>query len=60
MLKLSHILIPAIFAIAYGSFVFSRYPDNKYSSLIGCLHLLGYTQLEPKKIKFFILFLKAE
>ena len=32
----SHILIPAILAIAYGSFVSSNNPVNKDSSLRGC------------------------
>ena len=46
--------MPAILAIAYASFVSSSFPDNKYFSLIGCLQFLGYTQLEPKKIKSLI------
>ena len=46
-----NILTPAIFAIAYASFVGSSLPLNKYFSLIGCLHL-GYIQLDPKKISF--------
>ena len=34
-------LIPAIFAIAYGSFVGSRRPERRCSSLIGCGHSRG-------------------
>ena len=33
--------VGGIFAIAYGSFVFSSSPVNKYFSLIGCLEFFG-------------------
>ena len=48
-------IIPAILDIAYGSFVSSNFPLSKYSSFIGCLEFLGYIQLDPRKISFFIL-----
>ena len=34
-------VIPAIFAIAYASFVFSSLPLKRYFSFIGCLQFLG-------------------
>ena len=35
IIKIKPYVIPAILAIAYGSFVSSNFPVNKYSSLIG-------------------------
>ena len=43
----AHNFIPAIFAIAYDSFVTSRAPVNKYSSFNGCgesLDIYNYFQ----------------
>ena len=48
-----HIFKPAIFAIAYASFVGSKFPEINISSLIGCFEYFGYIQLDPKKINFF-------
>ena len=43
---------PDIFAIAYASFVFSKFFAIKLFSLIGFLKFPGYIQLDPKIINF--------
>ena len=44
--------MPAIFAIAYASFVFSKLDFNKSVSLIFFLIFEGYIQLDLKKLNF--------
>ena len=59
LIKASAILRPSIFDKAYGSFVFSKYPDSKSDSLIGILFFFGYMQELPSRQIFLTLYFKA-